>query len=354
MELIVLNIGLDLGVISPKLFTMLVLMALFTTFITTPLVKRIYPPELMARELPAVAEQAPLPAQPGFTVLVCVANERSGPPMIALAGALYDRDERAQLYALELVPATDRQSFYVQPKSEEASAETLRPLLDRARELDLSVESLSFVSADPAEDICKVARARGANLILMGWHKPVLGGAVLGGTVSSVMKEATTDVGVLIDRGLVALKRVLVPFSNTAHDIAALKLARRLVPRVESVTVLHVVSPERRLAEGTLGARDEVERTFYEEGGRVVFRVVEHESPEDAVLSESRAGYDLIVIGAGRDWGLEQRPFALQRERLIAECSVSMLVVHNSTAEAPATARVTAEAHDRSAPSLTS
>jgi Kef-type K+ transport system membrane component KefB len=37
MELIVLNIGLDLGVISPTLFAMLVLMALVTTLATSPL-----------------------------------------------------------------------------------------------------------------------------------------------------------------------------------------------------------------------------------------------------------------------------------------------------------------------------
>jgi K+:H+ antiporter len=37
MELIVLNIGLDLGVISPTLFAMMVLMALVTTIATTPL-----------------------------------------------------------------------------------------------------------------------------------------------------------------------------------------------------------------------------------------------------------------------------------------------------------------------------
>jgi Kef-type K+ transport system membrane component KefB len=37
VELIVLNIGLDLQVISPKLFTMLVIMALVTTFMTTPM-----------------------------------------------------------------------------------------------------------------------------------------------------------------------------------------------------------------------------------------------------------------------------------------------------------------------------
>jgi Kef-type K+ transport system membrane component KefB len=37
MELIVLNIGLDLGVISPTIFTMMVIMALATTVATTPL-----------------------------------------------------------------------------------------------------------------------------------------------------------------------------------------------------------------------------------------------------------------------------------------------------------------------------
>jgi Kef-type K+ transport system membrane component KefB len=36
MELIVLNIGLDLGVISPTLFAMMVLMALVTTMATAP------------------------------------------------------------------------------------------------------------------------------------------------------------------------------------------------------------------------------------------------------------------------------------------------------------------------------
>ena len=43
MELVVLNIGLDIGVISPALFTMMVLMALVTTFMTTPLLELVYP-----------------------------------------------------------------------------------------------------------------------------------------------------------------------------------------------------------------------------------------------------------------------------------------------------------------------
>jgi Kef-type K+ transport system membrane component KefB len=47
MELVILNIGLDIGVISPALFSMMVIMALFTTFMTTPVLKLICPKELL-------------------------------------------------------------------------------------------------------------------------------------------------------------------------------------------------------------------------------------------------------------------------------------------------------------------
>ncbi len=43
MELVILNVGLDIGVISRELFAMMVLMALVTTFMTTPLVTWLLP-----------------------------------------------------------------------------------------------------------------------------------------------------------------------------------------------------------------------------------------------------------------------------------------------------------------------
>jgi Kef-type K+ transport system membrane component KefB len=43
VELVVLNIGYDLGLVSPRLFTMLVIMALVTTFMTAPLLRWIQP-----------------------------------------------------------------------------------------------------------------------------------------------------------------------------------------------------------------------------------------------------------------------------------------------------------------------
>ncbi len=56
MELIVLNIGLDLGVISPTLFAMMVLMALATTMATSPVLYLLVPRAQLARQLAEPAE----------------------------------------------------------------------------------------------------------------------------------------------------------------------------------------------------------------------------------------------------------------------------------------------------------
>jgi Kef-type K+ transport system membrane component KefB len=57
MELIVLNIGLDIGVISPALFTILVVMALVTTFMAGPLIELIYPKRISDQKPAAVAAE---------------------------------------------------------------------------------------------------------------------------------------------------------------------------------------------------------------------------------------------------------------------------------------------------------
>jgi Kef-type K+ transport system membrane component KefB len=58
MELIVLNIGLDLGVISPTLFTMMVLMALVTTIATTPVLHLLKPSSSSHHEVSSIASVA--------------------------------------------------------------------------------------------------------------------------------------------------------------------------------------------------------------------------------------------------------------------------------------------------------
>lgn len=59
MELVILNIGLDIGVLSPALFSMMVLMALVTTFMTTPLLEWVYPMRLIREEMAPVRDAGP-------------------------------------------------------------------------------------------------------------------------------------------------------------------------------------------------------------------------------------------------------------------------------------------------------
>jgi Kef-type K+ transport system membrane component KefB len=61
MELVILNIGLDIKVISPALFSMMVMMALVTTFMTTPLLELICPEKLIRATMEPMVPQAAVP-----------------------------------------------------------------------------------------------------------------------------------------------------------------------------------------------------------------------------------------------------------------------------------------------------
>ncbi|MDC0744437.1 cation:proton antiporter domain-containing protein [Polyangium mundeleinium] len=360
MELVVLNIGLDLGVISPTLFTMMVLMALFTTFITTPLLQYVYPFERFAKEVAGTPEATPMPVAqaPVFTMVMCVADDRTGPGMVTLGSALGGSEAAERLYALHLIEPDDRASFLLRQEHGSTAGEgkVLEPLLAQAKSLTLPVKPLSFVSGEPAVDICRVAEAKRADLLLLGWRKPLIGRSALSGTVYEVMKRAPADVGVLVDRGLTQIRRVLVPFLGGAHDRAALRLAKRITHIAGAdVTVLHVVAPDRSGGKGS-GAKARMEEVFREPGasGQVTFEVVEHDVPSQAALAEAKRGYDLVIVGAGAEWGLEERLFGLHSEKMIHACPVSLLVVHqhgDARAAAKASRAVVVPATQEQAPS---
>jgi len=64
MALVVINIGADMGVVSPAAFFWLVTMALLTTVITTPILKRLYPsPEAAAGWEESSVEEKRLPSR---------------------------------------------------------------------------------------------------------------------------------------------------------------------------------------------------------------------------------------------------------------------------------------------------
>ena len=235
MGIIVLNIGLDLGVISSELFSMMIIMALVTTVVATPLVGWLYPAELMARDLVDSLEPPRAARGDERRVLVCLSHAGAAPGLIEVAASLARGG--ARLYALHLVPTGERPSQHLG----EADEETPGPLLvaaGLAEERGVAMEALSFVSPDPADDIARVAAVRDADLVLLGCHRGLLGASALGGVVGDVLRRTEGAVAVLVDRGLDGARSILVPDRGSSDDRAALELARRLAAPGESVEIV--------------------------------------------------------------------------------------------------------------------
>jgi Kef-type K+ transport system membrane component KefB len=361
MELIILTIGLSLGVINNNIFAMMVIMALVTTALTTPLLFFIYPERILAAEAAAVAA----PGGAGkklYSVLLPVSDPRSGRALLRIAALIAGKtNDSRRLLALNLRPPEERDAYRAGLDDSVAGQPNpvLDPLLQDARREGIEVEPLSFVSRDVADDIASIARSRQIDLVLMGYHKPVFGRAILGGTVHHVLTKTPAAVGIFVNRGFrdataskpPTLKHlatgkpgpsgpgqplqnappleILVPYLGSTHDRLALELAQRLASNGgAAITVVHVVAPRRGGDEKVLGARGEVDRVFAEPGQPlpVKFRVVEDHSPVQAVLRES-AGADLLVIGVAEEWGLESHLFGFRAERIAQECRTSLLIV---------------------------
>jgi nucleotide-binding universal stress UspA family protein len=330
MELIILTIGLQQQIINDKVYAMMVVMALVTTAMTTPLLHWIVPVRL-----PAVAPAREPRAARGYTVLVPVSLPESGPALARVAAALVAQHPgQGRILALHLRRPSEHEAYRagLDDSLADAPLAPLTPLMAQATKHKLPVEPISFVSSDIAEDIAAVAMARDVDLILMGFHKPVFGKTILGGTVHRVLQQSPTDVAILVDRGLEDSKRILVPYLGSSHDRLAMELAARLARATgAAVTVLHVVDPSG--ARPRLGARQEMERVFNQEPAAppVTFRVVEDPSPVNVVLREG-SQYDLVVVGLTEEWGLESKLIGFRSERLARELPGSLLIVHKGAA----------------------
>jgi Kef-type K+ transport system membrane component KefB/nucleotide-binding universal stress UspA family protein len=346
MELIVLNIGLDLGVISPTIFSMMVLMALATTVATTPLLEAIYPASVMARDL--LEDHRPMPKPPTsstYRVLVCVSHGESGPALVTIASALAARDQD-ETTLLHIAAADERTSRRVALDGIE-EREALAPALETARALGVPARPLSFVSAEPADDIVRIANVREMDLVLLGLHKPVLSQTLLGGVVRDVLQRTRASVAVHVPRRDGEVGRVLVPFQGAPEDLAALAVAARIERiRGARITVLHVVSPDGMSGE----ARAAIEK-FQAEGGRVSIETAGHRSPAEAAV-RCAAEHDLVIVGVGPEWGLGARRIGLQPEQMIRDCPASLLVVRGPRVDSKhgrrglATARIASQASE--------
>jgi hypothetical protein len=236
-ELIVLNIGLDLGVISPALFTMLVVMALVTTFMAGPALSLIDPRgELSSpieedlRHAPRVTEDEIAAPVPTRSILVAPQDESNLDALLALAKPLASSTPpRELIMAQVMVPARLATGVISDTEDLTRVADELR-----ARRADLIAGHLAsrtvvFHSVDPGKDYVRLASEEEVDLVILDGRRPLLGEGVPGGPVGYVLDNAPCDVAVLVEREGVPVidsgHPVAVPFGGAEHDWAALELA---------------------------------------------------------------------------------------------------------------------------------
>src|SRR5438270_164930 len=174
-ELIILNIGLDLGVIPPTLFAMLVIMALVTTFMTTPLLSLAYPRDEQERMVAEEGGEEEDEGQRRWRVLIPIASAAEGHELVHTALRLArDHEEDAELILLRVVrlPGSSYRGGHLATEAfVEKATERLRPLVQMVEGAGATAIPLVIPASDPSDTIVRVANEREPNLILLAWRR---------------------------------------------------------------------------------------------------------------------------------------------------------------------------------------
>jgi Kef-type K+ transport system membrane component KefB len=310
VELIVLNIGLDLGVISPTLFAMLVLMALTTTLATTPLL------DLISHELTedrrdkegrrekSVAASSRQVSSPSVfrsterqPMLVAVSNPRGMGSLLDVAlHATLPESPATRVLALVRRPAGGIRSGLRETEDRIAPrAPILLSALDHAKREGAAVEPLSLWTDDPASDIVSTADEIGAGWILIGFHQPVFGTNAMGGVVKSVMdrsRASSIHVGVVTRGEPGRIDRIFALVDGSIDGRAALELATRVARSRECS--LHALLMPQDNGEPEEGLKDIVKEASKVCGRWLYTDVLRDRNPRQ--LMDQTPG-QLVIIG---------------------------------------------------------
>jgi len=310
MELIVLNIGYDLGVLSPEIFAMLVIMALFTTIMTGPsldLINRIFRKHK--------TEETNLKEISTFKILFSFSNPESGKKLLLLASSFVKKlHENASLTAMHLSLANELNQF----NTDEYERESFAPVIEESKRLNQKVITLFKETKDVEADITNVANQGEFDLLLMGVGQSIFEGSLLGkvlgfttrfinpekilNTVTGkekifdhlpfdeqsrmIISKSQVPVGIFMDRQLMNPKSVLIPLFNE-HDDYLIKYGQKLIHNNDSqVTIVDTTATTKRFPE--LKER---------------IRTIEQIAPNHIRLQSSKeitkellAQYDLMII----------------------------------------------------------
>ncbi|KAL6619673.1 hypothetical protein ACP70R_034812 [Stipagrostis hirtigluma subsp. patula] len=347
VELIVLNIGRERKVLNEETFAILVLMALVTTFITTPTVMAIYKPartggrRLHHRKLQGPSTSAPSSPSSAtgaatanakeLRLLACIHGGHDVPAVINLIETIRGHTQPrrlVKLYILRLVELTERTSSILMARAARRNGVPfLRPRGRAGRPQDqvdvafdtyaqlghVHVRAMTAVSAlhTMHDDVAAVAEDKRVSLVVLPFHKRQTGHGVdvenLGPEWRAVnrriLREAPCSVAVLVDRGFGGGEQVsseqvahgvCVVFFGGPDDREALELAGRMAehPGVQ-VTVV-------RFVDGKAGSEEQAEVTLRPSNTKNADRNYTFSTAVDAVDSRREKELDEAAVAEFR------------------------------------------------------
>ena len=173
MELVVLNIGYELGVLSPKVFTMMVIMALVTTFMTGPALDVI---NFIFKTNDAIIPSE-VKKSSDFNILISFGNNQKGKSLLRLANSLIKKQsDSANVTAMHLTASDEMHAYNM----EEYEKETFEPIVKESKKLDQHITTIFKATNDIETDIANIAHAGKYDLVLVGLGKSIFEGTILG------------------------------------------------------------------------------------------------------------------------------------------------------------------------------
>lgn len=252
VELVVLNIGYDLGVLSAEIFAMLVIMALATTFMTGPALNFI-DWIFKSKETP-VPEEISLKNK--FKILISFGSSSRGKSLLRLANSfIKNRTDTAIVTAMHLSDG-DQYQIDIEAYEEDSFA----PIIEEAKILNQEITTFFKVSDNIDSDIIEIANKGDYDLLLIGIRQSIFEGSLLGrilgfttrfinpeniynqiigrdrlfedspfdGRTKNIVNKSKLDVGVLIDKGFSKTENIFVPVF-TVNDNFILTFVKKLI-----------------------------------------------------------------------------------------------------------------------------
>jgi hypothetical protein len=339
-ELIVLNIGLELGVISPVLFTMLVIMALVTTFMTSPLLAWTYPRRSMERtNLPTPSRPISSPSIPtiGYRILVPVANPNTQKGLLQLAISIAHNEFQSSIvnplslieleedYLFQSTPMEANRAINQRLMRLNAVISTLEPI-----ELRSMVQPVVQIGYKVAQKTAAIVALERTDLVLLGWHRPTIGRNPLGGRVAQMLAHTPADVAVFIDANdesqVKPYRNLLVAHRGDIHDDLAIEIALRMLwnDLQRQLKLIHIRAGKTR--DTKLGEFTKLLNNLPEDiRSRIEISTIDSSNAANKVV-ELSSQVDLTLIGIGRDWGRRKSALDTYTNRLTIDCASPLLI----------------------------